>query len=269
MKINMNRSHLFHITSFVFIFLFCVHPSHCDHHGDQLSACRGDYAYKCGSGSLNISYPFWGGDRHQYCGHKGFEIKCDESEQYPFIEMATRNFKVLNISYADTKMTLVHAVTWNDHCAEIILHDNTFFDSVQFKYTTRDENLSFFYDCDEEISHQSFNYFNCSVDNEVMNGFYTIQTREHQFHNRSSSCKKGIKIPVLASAGDDLVLGRLEEALMKGFEVEYNADNMHCAGCLATGGICAASNRSNAEQFVCLCPDQTCPPQPSPGMHSS
>ncbi|KAL5815563.1 hypothetical protein ACOSQ4_026204 [Xanthoceras sorbifolium] len=276
----MNHIHVFQsiILHFViisiFFFLIFVPPSYCDDYDEQLSACRRPYLYPCGSSRLNILYPFWGGDRLPYCGRKGFEIKCDKDNEYNFIESDTQKFRVLNINDTSPIMTIARYDLWNDSCPGIVTQEIAF-DQNLFKYGPNVRNLSLFYDCREVIPPQSLNYVRCKVGNEEKTGFYAIDIAELQLPNLTDTCTKGIKVPVQLAALEDLEPRNLGQALKQGFDVEYNTDNILCAKCLATLGICA-SNSSNSEQFICLCTDErepqahSCPlspPQPA-GMHA-
>ncbi|KAL5817962.1 hypothetical protein ACOSQ3_026340 [Xanthoceras sorbifolium] len=251
----------------IFFFLIFVPPSYCDDYDEQLSACRRPYLYPCGSSRLNILYPFWGGDRLPYCGRKGFEIKCDKDNEYHFIESDTQKFRVLNINDTSPIMTIARYDLWNDNCPGIVTQEIAF-DQNLFKYGPNVRNLSLFYDCREVINPQNSNYVSCKVGDEEKTGFYAIDITELQLPNLTDTCTKGIKVPVQLAALEDLRPGNLEQALKQGFDVEYNTDNILCAKCLATLGICA-SNSSNSEQFICLCTDErepqahSCPPQPA------
>ncbi|GLT61082.1 hypothetical protein SLA2020_338130 [Shorea laevis] len=60
-------------------FLTILPPSYCDE-DDRFAVCN--RTYTCGS--VNISYPFWGGDRPEYCGHQGHKLSCTNHE-YPVL----------------------------------------------------------------------------------------------------------------------------------------------------------------------------------------
>ena len=219
-------------TIYLFFFLLvAVPPSYCVGYGydEQLSACSGQYLFPCGSGAgLNISYPFWGGDRPQYCGHKGFEIRCQDN-QYHFIDTAAQKFRVLNISYLEPIMTIARDDLWNDYCSAIVNQEIDFNHNI-FKYGQDVRNISLFNDCRDAISPlQGPNYINCStVEGEEITGFYSIDIPELRISNLSNTCQLGIKVPVLLAALDDLGRGNLEQALKQGFDVEYIADSIPC-----------------------------------------
>ncbi|KAK1564864.1 hypothetical protein Q3G72_013448 [Acer saccharum] len=255
-------------TIYLFFFLLvAVPPSYCVGYDEQLSACSGQYLFPCGSAArLNISYPFWGGDRPQYCGRKGFVIRCQDN-QYHFIDSAAQKFRILNISYLEPIMTIARADLWNDYCSAIFNQEIDFNHNI-FKYGQNVRNISLFHHCDGVISTRDSNYFSCKMGlggEEITTGFYAIDIPELRISNLSNTCQLGIKVPVLLAALADLGRGNFVQALKQGFDVEYIADSIQCVKCVATGGICG-SNISNAEQFICLCHDQpqpdTCPLAP-------
>ncbi|KAJ6359130.1 hypothetical protein OIU76_000776 [Salix suchowensis] len=65
----------------VFFVLILLSTSYGDGDNKEYRACKKHFS--CGVFS-NLSYPFWGGDRPEFCGHKGFELKC-EKDQFPTI----------------------------------------------------------------------------------------------------------------------------------------------------------------------------------------
>ncbi|KAK0588287.1 hypothetical protein LWI29_037216 [Acer saccharum] len=264
----MNNNHVFptltlHLVITVFFFLTVVPVSHCqdDDNDDQyFSNCSIPYPFRCGSMVLKLSYPFWGGDRPQYCGREEFEIKCQYNE-YHFIESEKQKFRVLSISDSHPIMTIVRDDLWNSFCPGIVKQD-TVFDHSHFNlYNPNVRELSFFHDCQKEIH---ANCFNCSLQDEgIIHGFYNVSEPDLSF---PKICREEIKVPVLLTALEDLNgTGNLREVLNKGFEVEYLADFRLCFACNSSGGTCG-SKPSNPRQFLCFCGDDE--PQMSicPGM---
>ncbi|KAK1565289.1 hypothetical protein Q3G72_023378 [Acer saccharum] len=253
----MNNNHVFptltfHLVITISFFLIVVPVSHCqDVDDDRYSNCTIPYPYWCGSSELNLSYPFWGDKRPRNCGREVFEIKCEENE-YHFIEFGTQKFRVLSINYSHPNMTIARADLWNDYCPGIV-SQHTLIDPLLFKYSPNVRELSFFHQCEENFYSHRPNYFNCSLQDKVIPGFYNVPDRP--LWNLSNTCKAEIKIPVLLAALHDLIETRnLSEALNKGFEVEYYANETYCLPCIYSGGRCEP-NHSNPGQLVCLCGD--------------
>ncbi|KAK3225284.1 hypothetical protein Dsin_005146 [Dipteronia sinensis] len=236
---NMNNNHVFptltlHLAITISFFLILVPVSHCqdDHDDHYFSNCTIiPYPYRCGSSELNISYPFWGGNRPQYCGREGFEIKCHQDDQYHFIEFKLQKFRVLSINESHRTMTIARDDLWKNYCPGKETQDTVMLDPYLFKYSPNVGNLSFF-NCSEKIQRQHTEYFNCSPEDEVINCFYVIDVPGCQLSN---TCQLGIKVPVLLTALEDLNRTRiLGGALKKGFEVEYLVDNTPCSACYSS-----------------------------------
>ncbi|KAK1564334.1 hypothetical protein Q3G72_000865 [Acer saccharum] len=216
----MNNNHVFptltlHLVITISFFLIVVPVSHCqDVDNDRyFSKCTIPYPYRCGSSELlNLSYTFWGGDRHRNCGRK------------------------------------------NGYCPGIV-SQHTFIDPLLFKYSPNVRELSFFHQCEENFYSHHSNYFNCPLQEKDISGFYMVHVPDLSLRNLSNTCKAEIKVPVLLAALHDLIeTGNLSEALNKGFEVEYNANETFCPACELSGGKCDP-NHLNAGQFLCLCGD--------------
>ncbi|KAK1565750.1 hypothetical protein Q3G72_034142 [Acer saccharum] len=264
----MNNYHVFPILTLHFaitiLFVLIVVPvSNCQDDEDdyKFSNCSSSYTYGCGSSELNIFYPFWGGDRPQYCGREGFEIKC---QQYHFIEFTRQKFRVLTIKYEPhPTMTIARDDLWNNYCPGKKNQHTIVLDPHLFKYSPNVRNLSFFH-C-QEIPPQHPNYFNCSLDGEVITGFYTVSVPNLPLPNHSDTCQVlEINVPVLLTALDDLSgTEKLGDVVNKGFEVDYLLGSTPCPACYLSGGRCG-SNQSAPGQFLCYCRDHepqmsTCP----------
>ncbi|KAE9463905.1 hypothetical protein C3L33_04208, partial [Rhododendron williamsianum] len=170
-------------------------------------------------GQTNVSYPFWGGDRPQFCGHPSFELKCQNNE-YPTIEIDNRAFRVQRINQSSNTMTLASSDLWE-------------------KATTI------------EISPT----FTCEIGGVESHGIYANETLFNALKNYlSASCTKSVEVQVFRETWDKLLERSLtlQDGLRRGFEVEYDAA---CARCEGSGGICG----SNSNEFACHCRDGTDP----------
>ncbi|GKV23573.1 hypothetical protein SLEP1_g33282 [Rubroshorea leprosula] len=57
--------------------------------------------FNCGS-FKNLSYPFWGDRRPQYCGEDGYKLRCNENVQHPVMEINGLDFFVIGINQSGT-----------------------------------------------------------------------------------------------------------------------------------------------------------------------
>ncbi|KAJ4713437.1 Receptor-like kinase [Melia azedarach] len=212
----------------IFCILIAVSPvSHC-RHDEQFVACS--RRYTCGSGVQNVGYPFWGGDRPQFCGRgKEFELKCQDN-QFPVIDPGTgQKFRVLKIDPYERKMTLSRVDLWDNFCPGIF--NETAFDFSMFYYSQNTWKVE-----GELVFIQTDKAFGVGVD---------------QFSNLTKTCNKSIRVPVQLSAVKNLQAGELGKALKQGFDVEYHPHP--CSECESSGGVCGSSHSFTSEKFVCFC----------------
>lgn len=237
----------------IFCILIAVSPvSHC-RHDEQFVACS--RRYTCGSGVQNVGYPFWGGDRPQFCGRgKEFELKCQDN-QFPVIDPGTgQKFRVLKIDPYERKMTLSRVDLWDNFCPGIF--NETAFDFSMFYYSQNAVGfLRLFHDCTDEIPPGHPNLISRSVEGGRRTGFYTndkaFGVGVDQFSNLTKTCNKSIRVPVQLSAVKNLQAGELGKALKQGFDVEYHPHP--CSECESSGGVCGSSHSFTSEKFVCFC----------------
>ena len=85
-----------------FFFMATLPQWHCqeDH---KYSICN--LTYNCGS--IDITYPFWGGSHPPYCGSDDvFELKC-LNNNIPSIQDGSQNFTILDINPTTCPMKMV------------------------------------------------------------------------------------------------------------------------------------------------------------------
>ncbi|XP_059455082.1 LEAF RUST 10 DISEASE-RESISTANCE LOCUS RECEPTOR-LIKE PROTEIN KINASE-like 2.5 [Corylus avellana] len=258
------------IILFLSFFLTILPPSYCNE-DDPFVVCNRNYA----CGGVKIPFPFWGGTRPQYCGDEDHELTCVNNE-YPVLGFEALDFRVLNINTSSRSFTIARSDLWDGPCPPKLL--NTTLNLTLFDYRSNVQNITIFYGCpvlqDNNIPEAS-NSFNCSQgvgDGKINISYYLVDESPSsvQLHEQLvRDCDSSINVPILRSSAsallDDPQGGALavQQAMDKGFEVEYNNRFDHlCRGCKETGGVCG-SNSTRA--FVCYCRDQvqsfTCPKQ--------
>ena len=234
---------------------------------DQLFVSCGA-EYECGNTSMKIGYPFWGGNRPEYCGHPGFELDCDG--EAPEFAMDGLSYRVLDINDSTDTVTVARADYWDSNCPDKYV--NTTLNATLFSYnsTTSHSELTIYYKCPPAVS--IYNQFNCSNNN--ITGYFTVRDLISLSSVISGSCGVNVKIPIFESAANATVSGGgivngLREALKEGFGLSWNASNSLCKECVESGGHCGYNN----SQVVCFCRDgpssaSTCgnPTTSSPGM---
>ncbi|KAJ4713422.1 Receptor-like kinase [Melia azedarach] len=251
---------IFHSVITILCILIAIPSSYCKD-DEQYLACN--RRSSCGPHFLDIPYPFWGNNiRPQYCGRQEFELKCQDN-QHTAIQFGDQSFRVLDINGLNQIMTIARADLLVSICPMIF--QKTIINHTLFSYSRNVGNISVYYDCSGELSSLGQNNFSCYLQRGEITGFYTIDN-DSRLRNRTNSCKRVIKVPVLLTDVGDVLAGRLSEALNQGFEVEYRTDNASCSACLSSFGICGSNRYS--DQFACLCLDKPrsriCPSGNSP-----
>lgn len=84
----------------------------------------------------NLSYPFLGGNRPDYCGHPSFKLNC---QGHPLITIQTRPHRVLGIDNTAQILMAVRAEFWNNSCPAD-LHNATL-DTTHFNYSSNTQDL--------------------------------------------------------------------------------------------------------------------------------
>ncbi|THG16105.1 hypothetical protein TEA_018931 [Camellia sinensis var. sinensis] len=85
----------------------------------------------------NISYPFWGGNRPDYCGHPNFGLDCQGDALRITIQSA---YRVLAIDTTTRTLTVVREEFWNNTCPTQF--QNTTLDTAHFTYLSDSQNLT-------------------------------------------------------------------------------------------------------------------------------
>ena len=205
--------------------------------------------YECGNLKTKIGYPFWGGDRPEYCGYPGFELDCQGAA--PEFTMNDANYKVLDINNSTNTVTVARADYWNSNCPSKYV--STALNTSLFSYnSTTYSDLTLYYQCIYLISIP--NQFNCSNNDTIC--YFTILSISLGSVS-SESCDVTVKIPIIESAATAIESGGgkvddVREALKEGFGLLWNANNSLCKECVDSGGHCG---NNNSTQFVCYCRD--------------
>ncbi|XP_004300968.1 PREDICTED: probable receptor-like protein kinase At1g67000 [Fragaria vesca subsp. vesca] len=205
----------------------------------------------CGSVKSNISYPFWGSDRPEYCGKSGFEVTCNAN--VPMITMKKINFRILDMSSSTITPTPTVTVAredyWNTLCPPSYIDTDLNFSL--FEYASGPQNVSFYYGCHEAGS-SALSICNSTV---TVTFLTEKETAKLPDSTASGSCAAVVLVPVSAAAAEALdknETSTIQSAVDGGFELNVQDDDtVLCNNCVVSGGFCG-QNTTNAE-FVCYC----------------
>ena len=205
---------------------------------------------ECGNLNTKIGYPFWGGDRPEYCGYPGFELDCEGAA--PEFTMNDANYKVLDINNSTNTVTVARADYWDSNCPSKYVSTTLNTSLFSYNSTTSYPELTLYYQCIYLVSIP--NQFNCSNNDTIC--YFTILGISLGSVS-SESCDVTVKIPIIESAANAIESGGgkvddVREALKEGFGLLWNANNSLCKECVESGGHCGNNNSS---QFVCYCRD--------------
>ncbi|XP_075662113.1 LEAF RUST 10 DISEASE-RESISTANCE LOCUS RECEPTOR-LIKE PROTEIN KINASE-like 2.1 isoform X1 [Castanea sativa] len=246
------NSHYLALSSLItlFFFLTLLPPSYCDAVKYFAECSR---PFDCG-GIKNISYPFLGDDRPEFCGIPEFKLRCSGNE-YPIISFKELDFRVLDINQSHYIMTIARSDLLNSPCPSKFV--NTTLDFNNFDYHTTDQNLTLFYDCPFRVSGlDAAKNFTCSSvgDGAADNTYnYFVTESFPSIDELFKKCQSNIRVPVLEAALINESLG-LQKVLNQGFDVDYhNSWASSCLWCGVSAGICGSN--SSSHKFACLCRD--------------
>ncbi|KAL3378137.1 hypothetical protein AABB24_004190 [Solanum stoloniferum] len=225
------------------------------------SFCQDDEQYRnCGElfrcGSMDIGYPFWGGEQPEYCGHPSFEIKCESN--IPKIAIESTRYEVIDINAPNRIVTLAR----DDLRSSICLDNpkNASFDLNTFSYVSSDLNITLYFGCTVrpglQLPPSPPNRFNCDSN---MFGIYTLINVP--FDLSLVTCQEKIiarvnQTSAVALASPTASVEVLRRAIAGGFSVNWTAGiDSKCQQCRTSGGRCGSNPDSG--DFACHCVNGT------------
>jgi hypothetical protein len=236
--------------SLVITTLFLVHfPS--SSYADNKEYLNYSVPFDC-AGMKGLSYPFWGSNRPNYCGHPSFELNC--TVDAPLIKITYMNYRILGVNEVSRTLMVAREDYWNTVCPATIV--NTTINFTVFTYNSATTNLTLYYDCPASYSSYPSTdtiKFDCSINGSDGSNYYSSSTIGNEIATFSGMCKYNVEVPVLQSAaqtGSSLTEAGLVQAIDGGFLLGWDANNSMCDRCLGTGGQCGY-NTSKSE-FTCF-----------------
>lgn len=238
-------------TSFILRFAVAVYlaavPS-CFSADKQYEECLAPLRCGQGPGILrNVTYPFWGVNKPNYCGQTEFQLSC-KNDLNLILDLKTFSFLVLSFDLENQTLTVANESLFEGRCPSISLN---FTGTNQFTIAPTSKKIDLFI-CPAPEMVNPLSSFTCRKSNGDMVTYYTFKTSDSV-----TECVKLGEVPVFSSVLDDFQRSRLtlEEALVKGFDLRYNIrDDRSCRGCSRSGGVCGSELVSGS--FRCLCTDK-------------
>ncbi|KAJ4707059.1 Wall-associated receptor kinase [Melia azedarach] len=258
-----------HLRASIFLFflliniIFVVVPTPASGIDDQYLNCS--TPFNC-SNLQSIGYPFWGGNRPEYCGYPGFELDCEG--EVAEITISKITYRIPKIDNQSRKITVARDDYWDDNCPSKFVNTSLNFSLVDYAPDTK--NLTLYYSCPSSLMYdvswaQLPNQFKCSSDESNTKNYY-FSSDFKSFNNSFTdafqaylgSCENSAIIPVwqstLVSIVNNLNSVNLTRSLQEGFGLEWFANNSLCEECERSNGQCGYATRTG--QFTCYCPDK-------------
>ncbi|GFZ18929.1 protein kinase family protein [Actinidia rufa] len=214
--------------------------------------------FSCGS-LQNLTYPFTGGERPDYCGPPEFRLTCRENT-YAELTLDSVPYRVLEINQTQKTLVLARSDLWNNTCPQKFA--NSTIDSNVFNYDFDNQDLHLVYGCSSLLNYTPYNRFNCTVSGvNSSDAFYLVgPVPVDPILGVVTKCNVTITVPVASDAAGRLIGNQttLTETLMKGFHVIYSDPYVYeCSNCSWVGGRCGFD--SNSSSPICICGDLQCP----------
>ncbi|KAH9675694.1 LEAF RUST 10 DISEASE-RESISTANCE LOCUS RECEPTOR-LIKE PROTEIN KINASE-like 2.1 [Citrus sinensis] len=267
---------MFGLFFFVINIIFVHVPPPVSANYEEYKNCSGPF--RCANRD-DIGYPFWGGNRPEYCGYPGFELNCEED--VPEINILNITYKVLKFDEARRIITVAREDYWDQYCPSNLV--DTALNFSLFNYTPATGNLTLYYSCPANLMNDMLvkpllgpYEFRCNSDESNAADNYYYSWEFSSIFNKSlieamkaylGRCGKSVLLPLQQPTVEYLVKNpaseNLARALREGFGLQWFANNSLCDTCEQSKGECAYSARTG--QFNCYCPDKayadSCPPQ--------
>ncbi|KAH9615199.1 hypothetical protein KSS87_000824 [Heliosperma pusillum] len=241
-------------TYIILLLTLTILPASQCQQSDEFHICSRKFS--CGN-ITGLSYPFYGEDRPQYCGHPKFELLgCNQSTDPIHMMMLSQKFYVLGVNITSSTMNVSREDYYKGTGCPSSTLVNITIDFSVFQYTSSDTNISLFYDCASKCRS-----YPCPVGGGKTNPVCFMTEKMMVQGNISGAiCPNNLFLPVHVSDNVDMdqEQGFLPSASVHGFELKWSADNMLCEECLYTRGQCGHDSEFN--KFVCFCPSGSkCP----------
>ncbi|KAK7295771.1 hypothetical protein RJT34_18683 [Clitoria ternatea] len=199
-------------------------------------------AFSCGGSTVsNLKYPFWGGNRDQYCGQPQLTLTCED--RYPKITINSIKYRILLWNDTAQILNVARDDYWNGVCVND--YKNTTLENTPFQYQNSAglANLMLFYNC----SSPPPNLPNTPVSNtcgDKVVYFYVGQPNP-------VPCTI-VVIPIFETSAR-LVSGTgVNQALNEGFGLGWTGNYGDCNTCISSGGECGFEG-----EFKCFCKNGT------------
>ncbi|CAA2980877.1 LEAF RUST 10 DISEASE-RESISTANCE LOCUS RECEPTOR-LIKE PROTEIN KINASE-like isoform X3 [Olea europaea subsp. europaea] len=248
MHLKLNQRYFLLLISLVLILY--IPGSLCQNGGAEYVTCGAPY--RCGD-IQNITYPFWGGTRPDYCGLSDFQLNCQGD--VAFLNISSTQYRVLEINNTTQTIQVAREDLWNTTCPSFLY--NTTLNLNLFTPSPDYRNVTIYYGCSSNGQPTQLpNQFSCDVNGTNTESFYAMG--EVTDPGSTIRCNSSINVLInqsLLALPTASVPRLLQDAFASGFSLQWEANNRICLDCIGSGGLCGTNRESGS--FACYCANRT------------
>ncbi|XP_058765627.1 LEAF RUST 10 DISEASE-RESISTANCE LOCUS RECEPTOR-LIKE PROTEIN KINASE-like 2.4 [Vicia villosa] len=204
-------------------------------------------------GNQTITYPFYiKGTQEPSCGYPGFGLTCDNTIGFPILNLSNTLYIINQFFYQNQSLRVSNAYFSRSNTKKGCLSPtkNLSIPITMFYLAHNQSKVTLFFGCDSASLPRELqsNKIGCSAGNET-NSVVALYEGDKNESFVSKNCMGG---EVVKAMVENVVKGGIEEALSKGFRLNWIASN--CSDCSSSGGRCGFD--SDTYNFRCYCTDR-------------
>ncbi|KAK4750805.1 hypothetical protein SAY87_004287 [Trapa incisa] len=248
----------FHLLSFCSLCLFFFHGVE----SSFSSSCSDVVCY-----GVHIKYPFWiinddGATTNRgnnttgsniTCGYQGFGLSCASNKTYPILTLPTDSYYVKDINYISSILTLIDIDVVGQSCPRA--RHNLSIDTLPLEYHSDDVNITFYFNCSNDIVSYlpPVSPISClgEYNNRTSYGVLEGSAAAEEYNWTEMRCDEVVVATVKETEVSETdLIGQFARAMNSGFVLEWNATK-DCGACEFTHGRCGFNGSTG--QFLCFC----------------
>ncbi|KAE9615648.1 putative wall-associated receptor kinase [Lupinus albus] len=202
--------------------------------------CYANNTYTCGT-ITNLTYPFSGGTRPEYCGEPNLQVNCVNAT-VPKFSVNSVTYRIIVWDLKTQTLTVARDDLWDSVCFSS--NHATSFENTVFHFNGGLANVTLLYDCTSNTQPTPYRE-DCGGGKYV---YYAAGILP------SNYCKS-IVVPISENVAKDVTNDPsiIPKALQNGFELKWDQSYAECSTCVETGGVCG----NNDALFGCFCKNGT------------
>ncbi|CAL0308275.1 unnamed protein product [Lupinus luteus] len=206
---------------------------------NDYTQCHDSNTYSCGT-IQNLTYPFSGGNRPDYCGEPNLQVSCVNNVPEFTVNLVT--YRIIGWDLKTQNLTVARDDLWDNMCFSS--HHATSFENTVFYFDAGLANVTLLYDCTANTQ-PTLNRVDCGGEYYVYYGAGILPI---------NYCKS-IFVPISGNVAKYVTNDPsiIPNTLKDGFELRWDQSYAGCSTCVETGGVCGNHNG----QYGCFCKNGT------------